>query len=258
MPQRSQGEPAPPCPVELVLFSAPDCCLCDQALTDLEALRLELRFTIRVVDISGDPELEARYRARIPVAEVGGRTAFKYRVDEERVRRLVVEQCDFSPPRFLLDEMLGRLARWLRVLGYDADWAGGRPDDELLAAAEAEGRLLLTRDTRLLERRAIRRGRVRAHFVRHDHLEDQLGQLREELGLAPVGPPRCLVCNSPLAPVSAEEARPYVPPYVAATQTSFRYCPYCRRVMWPGTHWEEMRKLLRDVGVKLDQQERAS
>jgi thioredoxin reductase (NADPH) len=75
--------------VRLDLYSAPGCTLCDVALEALAPLAAELGFAIRVVDISGDPDLERRYRSRLPVAEVGGRTVFKYRVDESRVRELV-------------------------------------------------------------------------------------------------------------------------------------------------------------------------
>lgn len=75
--------------VRLDLYSAPGCSLCEVALAELAPLAAELGFTIRVVDISGDPDLERRYRPRIPVAEIGGRTVFKYRVDQGRLRELV-------------------------------------------------------------------------------------------------------------------------------------------------------------------------
>ncbi|MHB8869243.1 MAG: glutaredoxin family protein [Thermoleophilia bacterium] len=75
--------------VRLDFYSAPHCALCDSALAELVPLAAELGFVICVVDISGDPDLERRYRPRIPVAEVAGRTAFKFRVDEGRVRKLV-------------------------------------------------------------------------------------------------------------------------------------------------------------------------
>ncbi|GAB4254451.1 MAG: Mut7-C RNAse domain-containing protein [Thermoleophilia bacterium] len=145
--------------------------------------------------------------------------------------------------------MLGRLGRWLRVLGYDAEDAGGRDDDALLRVAESERRMLLTRDTRFVERRAVRRGSVSALLVLHDHLTDQLRQLHEELGITQVGPPRCLVCNSALVNIEREQARGLVPEYVYRTQSRFRYCPHCDRVVWPGTHWQEMRRVLSAQGI---------
>lgn len=85
--------------VRLDLYSAPGCTPCGVALDALAPLAVELGFTIRVVDISGDPDLERRYRSRIPVAEVGGRTVFKYRVDESRLRELVAWAASRTPAR---------------------------------------------------------------------------------------------------------------------------------------------------------------
>jgi hypothetical protein len=149
--------------------------------------------------------------------------------------------------------MLGRLARWLRILGYDAEWAGGRSDDELLHIAAQEQRLLLTRDTRLLARRPVNRGQVSAWFVRHDLLDDQLRQLRNEMGLRVAGPPRCLVCNVELVPIARALAATRVPAYVYATERSFKECPRCRRVMWPGTHWQAMVLVLHELGIPLEE-----
>ena len=77
--------------MELVLYSAPDCHLCEVARARLVELAAELDLTVRVVDISTDVDLEHRYRSRIPVGEIQGRTVFKYQVDEGRVRRMVAE-----------------------------------------------------------------------------------------------------------------------------------------------------------------------
>ena len=150
--------------------------------------------------------------------------------------------------KILVDRTLGRLARWLRLLGYDTVWDAQAGPAELLARAEREGRLLLTRDTLLVERRAVHRGRVRAVLVRGDRLPEQLRQLRIEQGLHRVGPPRCLVCNGPLREVSPDEVRQRVPPYVAATQDRFTYCPVCDRVTWPATHWDDMQQRLAEAG----------
>lgn len=78
-------------PIELVFYSAPECHLCEAGLARAGELAAELDISVRVVDISRDPGLESRYRSRIPVGEIEGRTAFKYEVDENRVRRLVAE-----------------------------------------------------------------------------------------------------------------------------------------------------------------------
>ncbi len=86
--------------MELVFYSAPDCYLCEVALARMAELATELDLTVRVVDISTDADLEHRYRSRIPVGEIQGRTAFKYQVDEGRVRRLVEDASADREGRF--------------------------------------------------------------------------------------------------------------------------------------------------------------
>ena len=151
-------------------------------------------------------------------------------------------------PRFLLDRTLGRLARWLRALGYDTVWDRSGGPAEVLTRAAEEDRVVLTRDTLLIERRPVRRGQVPAVLVRADHLVDQLAQLRSEEGLVRRGEPRCLVCNGLLQVRSRNDVKDRVPPYVAQTQTRFTYCPVCDRVTWPATHWQSMQRTLHDAG----------
>ena len=153
------------------------------------------------------------------------------------------------PDRFVVDEMLGRLARWLRVLGYDTVAPRPVEDVALVRLAMRDGRVLLTRDTLLMQRRPVVHGELRAILVRHDHLVDQLRQLMDEFGLVRLGPPRCLLCNAPLEELPWARAERLVPPYVAQTQRAFRRCPSCGRVFWPGTHWERMERVLREVGL---------
>ncbi len=136
---------------------------------------------------------------------------------------------------YLADVMLGRLSRWLRLLGFDAAYRNDAEDDALAAEAVRSGRLLLTRDTRLAARRELE-GRVL--LLRAN---DTLEQLAEVLAhphppLAPFT--RCLVCNASLEAMERERVRPYVPAYVAQTALAFTWCPVCRRVYWPGTHRE--------------------
>lgn len=150
--------------------------------------------------------------------------------------------------RLLADRTVGRLARYLRMVGYDTVWDPAASAGALLQRAETEGRVVLTRDRLLVERRPVRRGSVRAVLVRHDLVGDQLAQVREELGLRRMQPPRCLVCNGALVDMPAAEARRRVPPYVAATQERFTYCPVCDRVTWPATHWRDMQRRLCEAG----------
>jgi len=128
--------------------------------------------------------------------------------------------------------MLGRLAKWLRLAGYDtAYWRDGS-DEELMAAARAEGRLILTRDHQLAGRRG-----VWALFVASETLDAQTAEVRAVLGGDPQPFTRCPECNAALADLPHAAAVDLVPPYVWRTQTQFRRCPDCGRVYWKGTHW---------------------
>jgi uncharacterized protein with PIN domain len=145
--------------------------------------------------------------------------------------------------RFLADSNVGRLARWLRAYGYDAAYAADGDDSQLIGRALAEGRVLLTRDSGLMQRRVVARGSLRAVLLRSDRVDDQLRQVVTELELAgDRALSRCLECNVELEPRLKAEVSERLPPHVRATQTRFSECPRCGRVYWPGTHWQRMRE----------------
>lgn len=144
--------------------------------------------------------------------------------------------------RFAADCNVGRLARWLRVMGYDASYEPQLQDPQLVAAAMAEGRVLLTRDADLMRRRPIATGQLRAVLLRDDQVDGQLRQVSQEFGLdTGAALSRCLECNTALEPRVKAEVASRLPPHVRATQDRFSQCPRCLRVYWPGTHWERMR-----------------
>jgi len=148
--------------------------------------------------------------------------------------------CPEQDLRFLVDAMLGRLAKWLRILGYDALYDPSWDDAHLVRLARAENRILLTRDVQLARRKG-----VRVVWVASEALEPQLDQLHDQLGVVAFAPwTRCPVCNSPLLSVPRDEAWGQVPPYVFVSQQSFRLCPRCDRFYWQGTHREHMQALL--------------
>ncbi len=143
-----------------------------------------------------------------------------------------------EPPRLLVDAMLGTLARWLRLMGYDAEYWGAGTDEALAERARQEGRLLITRDRQLAGRRG-----VNALLVHAEALDHQIAEVRtalRELGDLPVAA-RCGECNGELEPLPREEARALVPPYVWNTQPAFQRCLRCHRVYWRGTHWPGLR-----------------
>jgi uncharacterized protein with PIN domain len=145
--------------------------------------------------------------------------------------------------------MLGRLARWLRAMGYDTLYSGPSPghagDRRLLALAHADDRILVTRD-RVLARLAEPRGCL----IRSERLDDQLVEAVERLALAPdpqAWLSRCLECNGPLEPRPRHELGGLVPEQVLATQETFVACPGCGRIYWAGSHADRMLEQLTRV-----------
>jgi len=132
--------------------------------------------------------------------------------------------------------MLGTLAKWLRILGYDTLFDPTLDDHQLVRLARAEDRVLLTRDRELARRRGMR-----ALLVASEQLDDQIRQVLQDLGLESDRPfCRCPVCNEPLETIDREAAQARVPAYVARAHKEFKYCPACRRVYWRGTHWQQI------------------
>jgi uncharacterized protein len=150
-----------------------------------------------------------------------------------------------AQPRFAADAMLGRLARWLRVLGYDTSYDMALADPVLVDIANAQQRILLTRDRHLLKELRP----ARAHEVRQD---DPLLQLQDVVTALGLPPPRelftrCLLCNAPLQTLPAHEALPLLPQGVRDLPGPVRRCPDCGRLYWDGSHVRRMRAALERV-----------
>lgn len=148
--------------------------------------------------------------------------------------------------------MLGRLARWLRLIGYDTLYYPDIKDSQLLRIARQEGRTLLTRDTHL----ARVRGLTDYLLISSNDPFEQLRIVVKTFGLRPslrdrfqAGGmvSRCSLCNIPTIPVAEEQVRGHVPEYVLQTIRDFRYCPSCGRYYWKGSHQEETQKKLSQI-----------
>ena len=155
--------------------------------------------------------------------------------------------------RFLADSNVGRLGRWLRIAGFDTVYASGIDDNRLVRLALDEGRVLLTRDTHILERRVVTSGRLTVILIHDDEVRTQLGQVVTALDLVGELNPfsRCVECNTSLQQVEKEQVQGLVPPYVYRTQAHYMRCPECGRVYWRGTHWERMKEDLERVAGKV-------
>lgn len=147
--------------------------------------------------------------------------------------------------RLVLDVHLGRLARYLRMLGFDALWLGDAPDEELARVSAAERRVLLTRDSGLLKRRIVTHG----YRVRESDPARQLAEVVRRLDLSRSVAPfrRCLRCNALLEDVRKEDVADEAPPKVRERHDAFRRCPACRRVYWAGSHVRRMERLVANV-----------
>ncbi len=146
-------------------------------------------------------------------------------------------------PRFIVDRMLGRLARWLRMLGYDALYPDVGPDGELEWLARSQDRILLTRDTALAGKKGIR-----VLPVESVEPGEQLRQVVRDLALELKDEPlsRCSACNGALREASRAEVRDRVPEHIYYAHSRFAECEGCGRTFWRGTHWQNM---LHELGM---------
>ncbi len=146
--------------------------------------------------------------------------------------------------RFITDRSLGRLSKWLRLLGYDTVYYRGEADRTFLRKAEKEGRVVLTKKRDLAGR---------SHpgvmiILREDRVGDQIREVLSQLSIKPdpaIMFGRCLLCNETLEEVAPESVAGVVPDYVVRHGRDFKRCPRCGRIFWPGTHRERALQFLR-------------
>jgi len=147
--------------------------------------------------------------------------------------------------RFIVDTNAGKLARWLRIMGYDTLFINDIDDEGLIAIGLKEKRVLLTKDTQIMRRRVVTSGRLKALLIIDDDSKAQLHYVVEAMRLNQKRQfTICLECNETLVPRIKEEVRELVPPYVFRTQSRFVECPSCHRIYWRGTHWQRMKQEL--------------
>jgi hypothetical protein len=161
---------------------------------------------------------------------------------ELRVRPQALRQ-----PKFALDVHLGRLAAYLRMLGFDSQYRNSAGDAELVRISAQQERILLTRDRGLLKHSAVTRG----YWLRQTDSRRQVAEVVRRFDLARSLRPftRCMACNERLRPVSKVEVHKRVPPPIAALHEEFRECPACRRVYWEGSHYRRMRRWVEELAL---------
>ena len=148
-------------------------------------------------------------------------------------------------PRFVVDVNVGRLAKWLRVMGYDALFIPDVDDGDLLRIGREQGRVVVTKDRYITERRVVTSGQVPVFLATSDDFRKQMQQLTDALGLGPQNVfTLCIECNESLSPVDKQTVEDRVPRFVYSTQEQFYECPGYHKIYWRGTHWRNMRREL--------------
>lgn len=147
--------------------------------------------------------------------------------------------------RFILDCHLGRLARYLRMLGFDCLFYGHCSDERLVEISVDQQRILLTRDLGLLKRKAL----THAYYVRATRPQNQIEEIVARLQLQNSFRPfsRCTFCNAPLVKVDKQAVWSKVPENSRRCFNDFAYCNDCGRVYWKGSHFERMQRLIRKL-----------
>lgn len=149
--------------------------------------------------------------------------------------------------RFAADAMLGRLARWLRLLGFDCTYDSSITDEQLVRLGLAEDRTVLTRDRRLPDEWWIED----VYLVREEGLREQLSEVLRHFDLAPSVRvlTRCNACNRPLQRASRAEVSGRVPARILELHDDFSACANCGRVYWEGSHAARIRAWLESLGA---------
>ena len=151
--------------------------------------------------------------------------------------------------KFLADENVGKLGRWLRILGYDVAYQSPALDAQLALKALRENRIILTRDREFVERRMVERHLLLAS-------QDPIEQLRQVLQTFHLKLDhnsfftRCLDCNTPIESVSKADVQSVVPEYVHRTQDRFHQCPSCNKLFWAGSHTTHFQDWFKRAGVR--------
>ncbi len=142
--------------------------------------------------------------------------------------------------RFIADNMLGRLARWLRIMGYDTVYVRSGEDSEIIRISESENRVILTRDRQMMMRRG-----VNAFFIEEIQTEKQLDSVTARFNLPfREDAMRCSFCNGQLHRRGKEELKDIVPEGVFERNELFYQCTSCMKVYWRGSHWKRIEQVI--------------
>jgi len=145
--------------------------------------------------------------------------------------------------KLILDEMLKRTAKWLRIFGINSAYFHGKGDNELIEQAMKEKRVIITRDEKLLP--SLKKRKIKYVFVKDDNFEEQICQIKKELNLKFTFPDktRCPSCNSSLELVGQDKVKDLVVPEVRKKHEKFWKCEKCKKAYWEGSHWKNITRI---------------
>ena len=147
--------------------------------------------------------------------------------------------------KFILTKELGRLAKWLRILGFDTIYFNQDNLSPLIIQALRDDRIILTRNQRL-----SRPTGIKIVLIKKEKIKEQIYEVLKELNIQPDSQTmfsRCIICNEELVDIKKEKIKDRVPEYVFKTQEDFITCPKCKRIYWQGTHWGNVNKILEEI-----------
>jgi hypothetical protein len=147
--------------------------------------------------------------------------------------------------KFILTRELGRLSKWLRILGFDTEYVRENKLSSLIILALRDERIILTRNGRMPDLPG-----AKVVYIKSERIKEQLLQLLKELNLKPDSElmfSRCTICNLALEQIEKQSVMNKVPEYVFNTQDFFLACPDCKRIYWQGTHWGNVQKVLEEI-----------
>jgi uncharacterized protein len=144
-------------------------------------------------------------------------------------------------PRFICDGNLGRLAKWLRILGFDTLYMKNMRG-VIIEAERSAGRIILTRSVKLSSQKGF-------SLIKSDHIAEQIKEVNDNFSLKSQIRPfsLCFLCNEPLVSADNSKAAGHVPEYVLSTTDSFRNCPNCNRFYWQGSHTEHVMETIHNI-----------
>ncbi|OFW14078.1 MAG: twitching motility protein PilT [Acidobacteria bacterium RIFCSPLOWO2_02_FULL_67_21] len=176
----------------------------------------------------------------------GNRIAVFPRFESVDIAGVTLVRPPLGALHFVLDGHLGRLARYMRLVGLDATYLADASDDDIAALAAREGRIVLTRDRGLLKLRGVSRG----YWIRATMPRQQLVEVLHRFGPMRAPFSRCLRCNAELREVPKASVESRLEPRTREYYQRFHECPRCHRIYWAGSHWQRLTRLVESTTLE--------